>query len=360
MDADSPQLVFAQRLKQARAIRGLSLRALEEKIGGKVSYNALNKYEKGEMMPGSDVLVAVAEATEQPFGFFFRPLKEEIHTIKFRKKASLGKKAVEAIRNSAQEFFERYYEIESIHGLTPAFENPINMEIQTPDDAEKAANTVREAWKLGEDPLPNLHEILESKGIKVFHAEADEGFDGFSGFLDGFPVVVIGKRLDEQCLTRKRNTLAHELGHILFKDILPIDLSAKEEERIVHRFAGAFLLPEVAFRDSFGGFRKSISMVELVDIKVTFGVSIASIVYRAHQLKLVSDSFAKRFWQYRNTRWKNHWEPGDDKYRGNETSNRFKQLVWRATSEGLITRSKASELLNKPISVFRDSEKVFS
>ncbi len=34
-------------------------------------------------------------------------------------------------------------------------------------DAEKLANDVREKWKLGVDPIPNMTELLEEKGLKV-------------------------------------------------------------------------------------------------------------------------------------------------------------------------------------------------
>lgn len=363
MSMSDPKQIFGYRLKQARTMRGLSLRGLEEKIAGAVSYNALNKYEKGEMMPGSDILMAVADATDQTAGFFFRPLKGDIQSIKFRKKTKLGKKAQDSIRERALDFFERYLEVESIVGLDSDFKNPLRDlkgKIRTPEDAEKAADHLRAAWELGRNALPNLHETLENNQIKVFEADSDDAFDGFSGWLDGIPVVVIAKRLNEQCLTRKRNTFAHELGHVLLKDALADDISEKEEERIVHRFSAALLLPKEVFFEEFGKNRKSVSLEELVDIKITYGISIAAIVYRAKDFQSISDAAYSRFWKVYNTRgWRNK-EPGDDVYQGNESSTRFKQLVWRALSEELISRSKAAELLNVPVDELRKPDAVFS
>jgi len=356
MTASDPKTIFGYRLKQARTMRGLSLRALEERISGTVSYNALNKYEKGEMMPGGEVLMAIAEATDQSYGFFFRPLKGEIKSVKFRKKTKLGKKAQNSIRDSAQEFFERYFEIESILGLENRFQNPLSdfrKTVETPEDAEDAAEHVRNAWELGSHALPNLHEILESNHIKVFEAEADHSFDGFSGWLENTPVVVIAKWLNDQCLTRKRNTLAHELGHILLKDRIANGASEKDEEKIVHRFSAAFLLPRKVFFAQLGGSRKSVSLEELIDVKVTYGISIAAIVYRARDLGYISEATYERFWKTYNSEGWRKKEPGDDLYKGNESSTRFKQLVWRALSEEMITRLKAAELLNQPVDKLR-------
>ena len=55
--------MIGQRLKLARSAAGLSLRELETKIGNRVSAQALSKYEQDEMMPSSDVLIALSGAT---------------------------------------------------------------------------------------------------------------------------------------------------------------------------------------------------------------------------------------------------------------------------------------------------------
>ena len=54
--------MFGERLKLARKRSGLSLRALSSRINGIVSAQAIGKYERGEMMPSSNVAIALAEA----------------------------------------------------------------------------------------------------------------------------------------------------------------------------------------------------------------------------------------------------------------------------------------------------------
>ena len=55
--------VFAQRLVNARKIRCMSQRELCDAVDGKISSSAIAKYEKGLMMPSSDVLIMLSTAT---------------------------------------------------------------------------------------------------------------------------------------------------------------------------------------------------------------------------------------------------------------------------------------------------------
>ncbi|MDQ8184258.1 XRE family transcriptional regulator [Pelagicoccus sp. SDUM812002] len=357
----APKAIFAERLKQARAMSGLSLRKLEQAIGGVVSYNALSKYEKGEMMPNSDVLMAVSEATGQSYGFFFRPKHSEIVDIKFRRLISKsGKKESDTIQQQATDFFERYFEILSILGINDEFKNPLEEGgIRTPDDAENAAVSLREKWRLGLNAIPNVHQMLEENNVKVYEADAPLTHDGFSGWIDQHPIAGVARHLNDQCLTRKRHTLLHELAHVLFKGRLTDGVDEKLEEKLAPRFAGALMLPAEAFRMELGKSRTSLSLTELIDVKIKYGISIASIMVRARQLECINESMYNRFWKtYKEERWKEK-EPGDDAYHGDETSTRFKQLVYRALAEGEITRSKAAELLAVSVDQIRREYAVF-
>ena len=56
--------MIGQRLKISRSASGLSLRGLESKIGNRVTAQAIGKYERNESMPGSGVLIALADALD--------------------------------------------------------------------------------------------------------------------------------------------------------------------------------------------------------------------------------------------------------------------------------------------------------
>lgn len=342
----SPEISpFSARLKQARLMCGLSLRELSEKIGEAVSYAALSKYEHGAMQPSSAVLIALAQALSQSPDFFYRPFRLELSGVRFRKKSLLGASAEKAFLERARDHFERYQEIEELVGDVRRFEPPFDgVSVATQEDAEALANDLRTKWRLGMDPLPNIQELLEENGIKVFELQTDDKhFDGLKADTETGPVVVLASWLKGN-LPRMRLTEVHELAHI----VLPVGsgVSEADEEKLANRFAGAFLLPADAFRNAFGKHRHQLGIGELIEMKRTFGASIMAIMKRAEQLGLISASIYKRFCMYANEhRWRTAGEPGDELYVRQEGSGRFRRLVLRAVAEDVISVSAGAEHL---------------
>lgn len=333
-------------------MRGLSLRELGDELKGYVSHSALAKYESGDMMPGTDVLGKLADALGQSVDFFFRPFTLHLKQIRFRKKARLSPKTETAIVEQALEYFERFHEIEELLGDARDFTGKLQVKrVKTVGDAERCADRLRDEWELGRDPLPNVIELMESKGIKVFEVEvADDSFDGFSAETEAGPVIVLASWLNRNLL-RKRMTAVHELAHV----VLPLQqsLSEKDQEDIARRFAGAFLLPQETFVAEFGKLRHGISIGELIELKLNFGASIWAIMMRARQLQLISEGVFKQFCR-QASRWRSMvGEPGDDEYSGNESHSRFRQLVHRAISEEEISLAKGAALLGESLSDVR-------
>lgn len=349
MKSQDPKTIFGRRLEQARRMSGLSLRALSEATGSKVSYNALHRYERGEMMPGDDVLLPLADALDRPLDFFFRPFSVKLKGVAFRKTTGLRIKAVASIQELATDYFERYLEIEQVLGLPLEFHDPLgDFRLLGPKDAEEAVAIVRSEWGLGADPLPNVVETLETNGIKVFEAEAPERLNGFSGWADGHPVVALAAWLNRD-LPRKRFTALHEAAHLLIHT--HTDLAGKELESCCHRFSGAMLIPHEVFKRDWGGFRHRISLEELIGLKRRYGMSIGAMMRRALDLNLIDASAYRRFFiSYKTQGW-HHKEPGE--YTGVEKSNRFEQLVFRAAAEEIISLAKGAALLNRPVEDFR-------
>jgi Zn-dependent peptidase ImmA (M78 family) len=353
--------IIGRRLRQAREMRGLSLRSLSEAIEESVSYNALNKYEKGAMLPGSSVLKELSNALQMPRDYFFRPFAAEMSNIKFRALSKVGQKTKRSLAKRAADFFERYLEVEQVLGIKTKFSNPLSaITIRTEEDVEKAALTLRDKWKLGLDAIPNVHQMLEDQGIKVWEAkDAPQEFNGMSGWMDGVPLVVLAGWLDSN-LPRKRLTAMHELAHLLLDDLLPEDIPKADEERFMNRFANCFLIPKPVFVREFGGKRKRVSLEELIDIKLEFGISIAAIIRRAFDLNLITESAYTRFQFVRNKWGRKNNEPGDERYCGSEKSTRFSALVHRAVAQEVISASKAAALLQLPISEFKGAFRLFS
>lgn len=339
--------IFAKRLKSARIRANLSQDNLVDKIDHIVSKNAISRYEKGVMQPDSKVLIALAKALDVKTDYFFREFNVTIENIEFRKKSKLGIKKVNSIKEKVIDSIERYLEVEQFLHVNSSFENPIkNISINSKDDIEEAVNLLLSEWHLGYNALPNVIELLEDKHIKVIEIDAPLEFDGFSGWADGkFPIIVLNQNYG---LERKRFTALHELGHLVMK--INAGLDHKQMEQMCHQFAGAMLLPRETFEMEFGGKRSGISLNELISIKESYGISIQAIMARAKDLGFVSETFYKRFRIYIS---KNRKEKGLGNYIGKESSSRFKQLVFRAASEEVISMSKAANLSNQKLAAFR-------
>jgi len=341
--------LFGQRLKQARTMKGWSLRDLASATGGQVSHNALARYERGEMAPGSPILLAVAAALDQTTDFFYRPFKAKLADVRFRKKSTLTGNKAKAAVEQANDFYERFREAEELAGAVLTYKPPLDMKtpLQTPEEAEEAAAALRKKWKLGIDPISSVVGLLEREGIKVCETDLAVGLDGFCAHADGDPLVVIAQTTN---VPRKRMTCTHEMAHV----VLPLPEDEKLEEELAKRFAGAFLLPAETFQAAFGKFRNRIGLSELIELKAEFGASIMGIMKRAEQLRMITPQTFVSLCKFANQRgWRKTGEPGDAQCACDETPTRFKQLVWRSVAEGQISLSKGASLLKQDLDAFR-------
>lgn len=342
--------LFAERFKSARLLNGFSLQDLSDNLGKKITRQALHKYEKGEVIPDSEMLDLICEALNVRPDYFTRETIVELGTINFRKLELFPSKEQNSIIERTREVLGRYLELEEILGLKKIFEHPApDLRINSPQDIEVFANEIRKQWKLGIGQIANVAELLEENNIKVLELDAKDGFDGLQTWVNGkeVPVIVlnVGKLKSND---RKRFTAFHELGHLL----LPLDdIDDKLAEKYCHRFAGAMLFPEEAIKKEIGNKRNKISIQELGLLKGQYGISIQALIYRLAELDVISEHYKKYFFQYINQMgWKIE-EPYE--YEGKETSSRFEQLIYRALSEDIISMSKAASLKNMKLAEFR-------
>lgn len=338
---------FGQRLRSARKMAGMSMESLAQATGALISKQAIGKYEKGQIKPSSEVLLALTKALDVKVDYFFRSSQLEITNLAFRKKSKLSRKEEERIKFQAVDFLQKYIELEDILNLPHTVENPITTRvIESQSDIERAAAEIRQQWNLGDAPIQQLTELLEDKGFKLLEVKADSDFVGLSGYAEGMRIPVIAVFKEGDCV-RKRFTLAHELAHLL------LDFSRCEHdhhEKLCHAFAGALLLPEKVIREEFGGHRQNITEWELKKLKGIYGISMQAIMARARTLGLLSEQRYKTFCiNVRQLGW-HRAEPGE--YSGMEKANRFKQLVIHAAAEEMISYSKGAELLNLPLADF--------
>ncbi|MCP4575828.1 MAG: ImmA/IrrE family metallo-endopeptidase [Deltaproteobacteria bacterium] len=346
---------IGKRLLAARKMAGLSMEKLAIEAGSMVSKQAISKYERGIMKPGSEVLLALANSLGVKVAYFLRPRNLRLTGLEFTKKSRLSVAEQDRIKYRTIDFLEKYLELEDILGAQPIFKNPVrNRRILGNGDIERAAEDIRNAWNLGESPIPQLTEILEDHGIKIVEVDAGADFDGLSGFAgeEKLPFIAIYGASD---LVRKRFTIAHELAHLLLE--FPHQ-EKQSSEKLCHAFAGALLLPEGVIREELGNRRKKITEWELKKLKGIYGISMQAVMARALNLDIISRQAYRQFCIYVNTHGWREKEPG--KYSGVEKANRFKQLVLHAAAEQVISYSKAAELLNLSLSEFERKVSIVS
>jgi len=335
--------MIGARLKLARAAAGLSLRGLEERLQGLVTAQAIGKYERDEMMPSSSVLIGLAKALGVTEDYLLNPADVELVAVEFRKKKLTSAKEAAEVRARILSEVERYLEIEEILALDSrsASPTPGRHSVRTFEDVELGAERLRKEWNIGDDAVPNLCEFLEEKGVKICGIPLPANVSGVQATVtsaDGteIPVIVINA---EEPGERQRFTLAHELGHLYLKVAGDID-----PESACHRFAGAFLVPRALLQREVGRRRSVIWLRELFELKLLFGVSAQAIAYRCKDLGIMSQQTVSSVFKTFNAK---GWRKEEPLPLRKERPARFERLCLRALAEGLISESKASELLKK-------------
>lgn len=337
--------MIGERLRRTRMAKGLSLRALSDQIGNRVSAQAIGKYERDEDMPGSDVLMALTKALDISPDHLVSAPDLVLDGVEFRKELPSARKERE-LEARTLHAVERYLSVEDLLGLRSVdWQQPRGAPYPIEDlrDAEDAALSVRREWTLGNDPIPNLAELLEERGIKVLAFDLD-GIDGMAAQIrrkgrNSARVIVVRRNTWSE---RKRFTLAHELGHHVL-DIAP----EVDAEKAAHRFASAFLMPADPIRAEVGAHRSSISLGELVDLKIRFRVSVQALTYRCKDLGIINGSvFSNLFDAFDQRGWRSppFKEPAclDPEL---ENPRRFERLCFRALTENAISEARAAELL---------------
>lgn len=321
------------RLKKLRLARGLSLDALVAKMGGLVSKQAISKYERGLSNPSPLVLVRLAKALEIKTVDLWAEPAFQIEYVAFRKKSRLGAKEVTRLQSCCDLAIERRMELQNL--FWPDIPRELlQQKITSLDQAEEVAKGLRQYWELGVNPIAHLVDTLESNFVHVIEISGDNSFDGWSarvkvnGRVAGRAVISRQGTMRE----RQRFNLAHELGHLV------CDPQNVDEEKVAHRFAGAFLAPaEAVIRDT-GPRRTNISLQELVLLAKKYGISTQATIHRLRDLGIITDAQYTSWFKFISMK---GWRKCEPWQTPPEQSYWVQRTASRALAEGLIDPSVA-------------------
>lgn len=334
---------LGERLKLARLKARMSQRELADRVG--VTAMSISKYESNLMMPSAETLFKLAQALDVRLEFLLRQAPHLLIEPVYRRHRRMSSRTEEAIKAQIQDWLERYLLAESMvpdeqsnEWLPAGFPYPV----QTLDDVERAAVALRAAWELGNDPIDSLTELLEDRGIKVGVIEGADDFDACTFLYDSHtPVIVVNRH---RPVDRQRFDLAHELGHLMMRVAEGLD-----EEKAAHRFAAALLVPaEAAFRE-LGRSRSHLDLLELMELKEKYGMSMAAWIRRAQDLGILRASATRHLWQQLSAR---GWRKQEPVELPAESPSRMFRLVRRLVAEGIISEARAAELMGQRVSLF--------
>ena len=330
---------IGKNLKRIRLLKNLSLKEAGNLLN--MSATAISKYEKGEILPDSQKVIAFANAYGVKAIELLKTYKvPEMKFTSFRKKKRLTGQNLELLKEIIQKDVSKYLEVIELNNIET---NNISLKkypCNTLEDAENAAFDFRNDINISnKQPIVDLIQILENLGIVIIQSKNTDNrfkdFDGLSEIVTNIPTIILPDNMKDGA--RQRFTIAHELGHL----ILNIKDKKVDEEKLCNRFASALLMPNEAVKNEFGKSRGNISFFELTAFKKEYKVSYAAIIYRLKDLNIISEYLYKRLSIIISKNiGKNDPNPIQP-----ETSYQFEKMVYKLEADKVITLNKACELL---------------
>ncbi|MCT4628032.1 XRE family transcriptional regulator [Halodesulfovibrio sp.] len=299
----SPQSVTV-----ARELRGFTKKELAERLGKTPA--AITRIEKGDLAPDIETFFTLSRllmvspsflsnktfdaALVEPDKCHFRCLRST--SVADRRRAIRKGQAIanllflfkeEGVLFPEDQFIDYQKEASSVYEI------------------EEIALQIRKDMGLNASPIDDLTAFLESHGVNIVYLSGEEykKVDAFSTRILNVPFIFL---CSDKPSSRLRFDLAHELGHLILHG--EGELHTSKEEREANRFASAFLLPWMTFKEECP---KRWNLKLFVDLKLRWKVSIGALLYRAKDLKVISESSYTRAVKNMNAQGIRINEPGE-------------------------------------------------
>lgn len=269
----------------ARESRGWTQKELAAAIG--VAQGTISKYELGLDTIPEHHATSICQALR-----FERELLEQPDMLVglggdflYRKRACVSAKAqrrVEAEANIRRLQVRRLTRSGAIDQHLPFPAISID---EVGGNAERVAIETRNALRIPRGPIRNLTRILENAGAIVFAVDfGTDLIDGTNIRMPGIPpLLFLNANVPGE---RHRFNLAHELGHV----VMHFSTALGDAEDQANAFANEFLMPKAEIRSDL----RNLDLAAAMRLKKIWGVSMAAIIHRAHQLRQITATAYKR------------------------------------------------------------------
>lgn len=327
---------LAGKLVAARNGMRLSTRAVAERLAPEhhVSHATIANYEKGRSVPPHAILVALAAIYERSLDWFLAagPSLEGVRYRNLKSKVKVSDRAW--YESLAQKWLEAYQRVETYLGNSLATDaKPISIS-QESSDLEIAAS-LRQAFEIGDEaPVESVISCLERLAVRTIELPTDLAIDGFAArFGSEYAVVLNSNTSNDRC----RMDAAHEMCHVILGDCDSDSAETKEVEQRAFRIASYFLLPPSQLDAAF----KGKSLVKMVQYKERFGISLAAMVYRAQESKLITSHEATWLWREFSMR---GWRKNEPGYVRPDRAIRFEDMLDSAITQKRMTWQLAESI----------------
>lgn len=275
------QHINPEMLTLGRELRGENLTDLAKRFGISPAY--LHKLENDPQLVNPDLLQLITTELNLPESFFYQSGEIIPSALIYRRRDKVTAKdltRIEATVNLYRIGIEKLLESASFKQA----DLPILPTEKTgsPNDSAKA---LRKIWKVEKGTIPNLNNLLEK--FHILHVSFDFGtdrVDGKSAYTKtGQPIIFTNSRVHGD---RQRFTLAYQLGHLVMhaKSEFTFDKDISHEANV---FAAEFLMPE---KEIAKDFQEGVTIPILAKLKKKWQASMISILYRAHDLSIITDN----------------------------------------------------------------------
>lgn len=292
-------------LTLARELRGLTKAQLAERVNK--TPGAISQFEAGYPRPDVKTIKLLAFSLGVPANFFMRRVSDELISIEnchFRSLRSATQKSRRQVLAKAKILHELLMVLEDYIDFPPETLSSLSQSLSSlGTNIEEYALRVREAWQLGLGPIDNMVNLLENQGVIVCDIpEENVKVDAFSFWKAHRPYIYLTSARGSN--SRRRFDCAHELGHLLLHaDVAP---GNRLQENEADRFAAAFLFPSQVFIQESP---KRVNFDHFYELKRRWKISVAALIYRAHELGCISEYAYRRAYVELNRRGERYSEP---------------------------------------------------
>ncbi|GHF63576.1 Zn-dependent peptidase ImmA (M78 family)/DNA-binding XRE family transcriptional regulator [Deinococcus metalli] len=354
---------MSTRIRELRERSNLNQDALGERLG--VTRQTIAAWEKGQRDPTMTQLTALAAALGVPLDLLLRQPETspgaERPTLLYRadKRSALSDLDEALMIRKAQD----YALVERVTGTLPLLPESRPMTGFDPEQVERVAEETRDWLGVEHAPLGDAIALVERRGLKVIRGRWPASVFGFSAYTEDWGgLIFVNTHQEEHQLPYERQafTVMHELAHLIFhrrEYREPTTPEGKKDPRedVANHFARAVLLPATALRADLRGYRgRWLPEPLLIDLKLRYGASVQTILYRARDLGMITDrQFGMQLGQLRKRYPDNFAEPPEPKCPASQARPRLELLVFTALVNEQLGESRAAEILGWPLQAVR-------